>query len=138
VPGHRIEDQAARSIEDSRHDTLAVSGRLYFQSTDDDERRRADGGPLGPEADFTVVQKREGVEVVEATSPDAPPEMDAGPFNNRLWGHDLRHGARQMAHGQSRCRSHGSCVHQPAAAITAGARFAAPAAAFAKCASLNP
>jgi hypothetical protein len=37
-----------------------------------------------------MVEEQEGIEVVEAAGADAPPEMDAGPFDNRLRGHDLR------------------------------------------------
>jgi hypothetical protein len=40
-----------------------------------------------------MIEEQERVEVIEPTSPDAPPEMHPGPLNHRLWSHDLRYSA---------------------------------------------
>jgi hypothetical protein len=37
-----------------------------------------------------MVEEQEGVQVIKTTSPDAPPEMNAGSFDHRLRGHYLR------------------------------------------------
>jgi hypothetical protein len=37
-----------------------------------------------------MVEEQEGVQVIKTTSPDAPPEMNAGSFDHRLRGYHLR------------------------------------------------
>src|SRR5438132_13932362 len=48
-----------------------------------------------------VVEEQEGVEVVELSSADAPSEMNASAFDDRLRRDDLGHWTRRLAHRTS-------------------------------------
>src|SRR5204862_4053187 len=74
-------------IADDRHGLDASMGVI-----------REPGLVVGGIDRLEVVEEQEGVEVVELSSPDAPPEMNAGAFDDRLGRDDLDHGARGLAH----------------------------------------
>src|SRR5882724_12228623 len=46
-----------------------------------------------------VVEEEEGIEMVESTGSQAPPEMHPGAFDHGLRRHDLRDAARGLTHG---------------------------------------
>src|SRR5439155_17172539 len=97
-----VENAAARGhpLNVTGPDAAAVAERiLVLDLPFPDDRDRLDpavwvvgearlvGGRVGR---LEMVEEQEGIEVVEAAGADAPPEMDAGPFDDRLRGHDLR------------------------------------------------